>query len=158
MRIDSSNYESGNKAMAAVLLLYYHLVNGGGFTGNETVYIDPDDFDGYSFLNVEVTEGYEIDIDQALLRQGAIIYLLCDLNDMVGEFEESFHSQEPTKRIIIAYKQGELSEIRELENLLSLFSVGEGEFDFKKYQTILHKIFKLYVVGVFSELVNNVKP
>ncbi len=158
MRIDSSNYESGNKGMAAVLLLYYHLTNSGGFTGDETVYIDPEVFDGYSFLEVEVTEGYEVDIDQTLLRQGAIIYLLCDLNDMVGEFEGNFQSQDLTRRIINAYKHCELTEIPEIDGLLRLFGVGEEEFDFEEYQVILHKIFKLYVVGVFSDLVKKIKP
>ncbi|WP_155247355.1 hypothetical protein [Teredinibacter turnerae] len=144
--------------MAAVLLLYYHLVNGGGFTGDETVYIDPDVFDGYSYLEVEVIEGYEVDIDQTLLRQGAIVYLLCDLNDMVGEFEESFQSQDLTKKIISAYKQCELSEIPEIDDLLGLLEVGEEGFNFQEYQAILHKIFNLYVVGMFSELANKIKP
>ncbi len=47
MRIDELNYEYGNKAMSSVLLLYYHLVSSGGFSGDETVYLDQDSFDGY---------------------------------------------------------------------------------------------------------------
>jgi hypothetical protein len=157
MRIDASNYEKGNKAMAAVLLLYYHLANSGGFIGDETVYIDRDTFDGYSFLDVVVCDGYDSDIDQKMLREGAVIYLLCDLNDMVGEFEESFLNQDTTKRIMKFYKNGKLSALPETKAVFQLFGVDEEQFDFRAYSIIMHKIINLYVIRVFNKLAGSEK-
>ena len=62
--------------MASVLLLYYHLIQENGFTNDQTVYIDTQDFDGFSFLDVKVDESYCVEIDELLLREGAIIFLI----------------------------------------------------------------------------------
>ncbi len=60
MIIDETNYEIGNKAMASVLLLYYHLLDEGGITNDQTVYIDPNDFNGFDFINLELKADYEL--------------------------------------------------------------------------------------------------
>jgi len=158
MKIDKANYEQGNKAMASVLLLYYHITSGGGFSGDETIFIDPSVFDGYSFLDVVVTDGYEVDIDQKLIREGAVIYLLCDLNDMLSEYEDGFLKQPITIKILEAYKEGKLTAISETEQLFSLFNVPEQDFDFKSYIEIMHVIVHKYIVGAFNELASCVKP
>ncbi len=49
MIIDSSNVAIGNRAMAAVLLLYYHLRAEGGVTHDQTVYLTALDFNGFDF-------------------------------------------------------------------------------------------------------------
>ena len=51
MVIDKDNCHIGNKAMASVLLLYYHLIKEGGFTNDQTIYIDPDDFNGFKYID-----------------------------------------------------------------------------------------------------------
>lgn len=158
MRIDSTNYESGNKGMAAVLLLYYHLANCGGFTGDETVYIDPTIFDGFSFLDVEVKDGYEGEINQSLLRQGAIIFLLCDLNDLISQYQDNFLSFDLTKRILKLFEEGRLSAIPETKRLFDLFQKNEAEFNFDEFYSIMRQIFNLYVVEVFNGLARKNRP
>ena len=158
MKIDKANYELGNKAMASVLLLYYHITSGGGFSGDETIFLDPSVFDGYSFLDVVVTDGYEVDIDQKLIREGAVIYLLCDLNDMLSEYEDDFLNQQITINILKAYREGKLSAISETDQLFALLNVPEQEFDFKSYIEIMHAIANKCIVGVFNELSSCIKP
>ena len=144
--------------MASVLLLYYHLASSGGFTGDETIYIQPKDFDGYTYLETEVTDGYENEIDQKLINEGAVIYLLCDLNDMVSEFEESFLLQQTTKNIIKAHNDGRLTAIPETNDLFNLFKTTESDFNYEAYFEIMRNIINKYVVGTFSELVSCVEP
>ena len=117
---DNNNYEVVNKAMASVLLLYYHLLDEGGITNDQTVYIDQNDFNVFDFLDAEGKEpaGINLDLDEVLLREGAIIYLLCDLNDFIGEYDDDFHSQPQTKKILNALKGHEHSPIPEVSDLL----------------------------------------
>lgn len=138
--------------MASVLLLYYHLLDEGGITHDQTVYLDPKDFNGYDYLGVEVKEqdNESLDLNEALMREGAIIYLLCDLDDIIGEFEEDFHSQPHTKRIIEALKEHELSPIPEVALLLKHVSVAEPKFNYPKYNKVLQVIYKKYVYGFFA--------
>jgi hypothetical protein len=151
MIIDNTNYEIGNKAMASVLLLYYHLLNEGGITNDQTVYLDQNDFNGYDFLGLEVREGSgrNLDLDEALIREGAVIYLLCDLDDIIGEYDEDFHSQPQTKKIIGALKEHGTSPISEVALLLELIAVPENEFNHSSYDLILQGIYKKYVHGFF---------
>ncbi len=151
MIIDKKNYEIGNKAMASVLLLYYHLLNEGGITNDQTVYLDQNDFNGYDFLGLEVREGSDesLDLDESLIREGAVIYLLCDLDDVIGEYDEDFNCQPQTKKIIEALKEYETSPIPEVASLLKLVAVPEKEFNHSNYDAILQGIYKKYVHGFF---------
>ena len=64
--IDGSNLKRGNAAMASILLLYYHLLEDGGFTHEQTIYLNDQDFDGFYFLEVKVSQ-YQAEINQQLL-------------------------------------------------------------------------------------------
>jgi len=79
MHIDSENRTLGNRAMASVLLLYYHLIHEGGFTNDQMVYVDRQEFDVFSYVDVVVSPEQQYEIDQRLLRRGAAIGLLCEL-------------------------------------------------------------------------------
>ncbi|WP_321393722.1 hypothetical protein [uncultured Desulfuromusa sp.] len=151
--IGIENCHVGNKAIASVLLLYYHLIIEGRFCNDETIYLDQNDFDGFSYLNVTVEESQKSEISESLLREGAIIYLLCDLNDMVSEHEESFLSFELTQKIISEYKSKKMSAITEVGNIFKLFEVQETEFNFNKFNEELSTIFEKYVLGTFKALV-----
>jgi len=142
----------GNKALASVLLLYYHLCIEGNFSGDETVYIDSEDFNGYDFLQVEIDSSI-IDIDQKLIREGAVIYILCELNDLVVEHEQSFMSMEHTQKIIEVASEGKMSEIPETKNLFELFNTDEISFDFEKYNDILQGIYSKYIKGRINSLI-----
>ena len=100
MIINLNNVDKGNRAMASVLLLYYHLAQQKGFNHAETVYIDPNVFDGFSYLQVTIQEeaNMSLGIDETLLREGAIIYLLCDLNDIICDYDEDYLKHKSTSK------------------------------------------------------------
>ena len=148
----------GNNATAAVLLLYYHMATCGGFTNDETVYIDQSIFDGKRFVDVVVEEDQKNEIDQEFLRQGAIIFLLCDLNDIIDQCEDWYLSHEETKEILSLYDQGKMSAIPEVSELISLLKVPEIELDYESYSEILSIIYEKYVLGAFARLQTGVQP
>jgi len=153
MIIDNTNYQIGNKAMASVLLLYYHLLDEGGITNDQTVYIDPKDFNGFDFLSVKLKEStnLSLDIDESLIREGAIIYLLCDLNDIIGEYQKDYNSQPYTKKIINALSSLKDPAISEIKLLLNFVTVKESEFNYSEYNEILKVIYKKYVYNFFKQ-------
>lgn len=150
----SENYERGNKAMASVLLLYYHLASKGKFVGSETIYVDSELFNGFDYLDVSVSPQNECDINEKLLREGAAIYLICELNDMVTEHEENFFSFEYTKKLLGALASKGIHSIPELGSLLAFFTVPESNFDFSSYFDSLDTIYAKYVQQTFIRLGN----
>ena len=148
----SENYEQGNKAMACVLLLFYHLSEEGGFIGSETVYIDRDLFNGFDYINVSVADSNSNEISEELLRTGAVVYLLCDLNDMVCEFPDEFLDSSFTKKVIDILELKGCLIIPELNSIIKLFKATESEFDYRKYYAALELIYNKYVVGTFHKL------
>lgn len=158
MKIGAENTMVGNEAMASVLLLYYQIVSGGGISNDETVYLDPDKFNGFKFLQVDVDESYSPEIDEDLIRQGAVIYLLCDLNDMISEYEDCYLSQDITKAILNAAREGKLSSVPETTELIELLSVPEKRLNYEAYQELINHIYEKYVLGTFSRLVQTSKP
>lgn len=152
MVIDNTNCHIGNKAMASVLLLYYHLLDEGGITHDQTVYIDPEDFNGFDFLSVRLKENTNesLNISESLLREGAVIYLLCELNDIIGEYDKDFNSQPYTKKITNALLGLSVSPISEIKLLLDSISVPETKFNYYEYNEILKVIYKKYVYNVFK--------
>lgn len=155
MIINSENYQIGNKAMASVLLLYYHLINEGGFMHSQTVYIDPAHFDGFDFLDVRVDEDKDsAGIDESLLREGAVIYVLCCLNDMIAEYDNDYLEQELTKKIIKTYEEKKLIAINETEELFDILKVSKDRLDYKTYGKCLSRIYKTYVLGRFEKIVS----
>ena len=158
MEINSDNYEKGNKAMASVLLLYFHIMREGFFTGSETVYIDSSDFEGFSYLEACIEESYKPDIDENLIREGAIIYLLCELNDMVVEHDECFLGFEYTQKIIRAFQEGKMSAIPETTMLFELFKTSEINFNYEKYNDALNLIVKKYIASIFNEPMCKSRP
>lgn len=153
MIIDSENYKTGNKALASVLLLYYHLIQEGGFTNDQTVCIDPDDFNGFNFLDVKVNGDLNLEIEEKLLREGAVIYLLCELNDMIQNYENDYLKQKTTKKIIAAQNQGKFSSIPETEKLFETLKWSEKKFDYETYNKHMSEIYKNYVVRRFRKMV-----
>jgi len=157
MIINLKNVDKGNIAMASVLLLYYHLAQEKGFNHAETVYIDPNNFDGFSYLQVTVREeeGLSLDIDEKLLREGAIIYLLCDLNDIIGEYDEGYLKHEYTIKIVKEFKSGNMSAIPEVSDLFAeILKVPEREMNYEAYSNILSNIYRKYIVNRFNQLAN----
>ena len=153
MIINEENTEVGNRAIASVLLLYYHLLQEKGFSHAETVFINHSDFDGFSYLKVSVENGYELDIDEKLLRQGAIVYLLCELHDQVLDHDEDYLKHKYTKRIINEFQSGNMRAIPEVTELFSLIiDVPEQEMDYQRFSKILNHIYTNYVVRTFKEL------
>ena len=158
MNIGDHNTKQGNNAVASALLLYYHLAMEGCFCGDETVYIDPEVFDGFRYLNVVVEDAHNPEINEKFLREAAIIFILCDLNDMITEHEESFRSAELTKKAIEAFKDGRLSAIPEVQPIFELLESDEASFNFSAYSDSLRIIYEKYVLGSFDRLARSEMP
>jgi len=152
LRLDPEAAPTANRAMASVLLLYYHLLREGGITNDQTVYISPDDFDPFAYLSVEVPKELS-DVDQELLRQGAAIHLLCDLNDMVGEYESDYLKQPFVRRIIAALSAEECVAIPEATAIAKEVASGEHLLNFQELAASLARVYERYVVGRFRALV-----
>jgi len=135
--------------MAYVLLLYYHLIDEGGITNDQTVYIDSKEFNPFDFIDFEIREdeGTSLDLDEELIRKGALIHLICDLNDVIGEFDEDYKDQIFTNKIIGALKKCEDGPIEEVAKLIMLLDVPESELDYPKYHELLESIFEVHVKG-----------
>lgn len=142
---------AGNLQTSA-LLLYYHLATEGWFSHDETVFIDPELFDAFRFLDVEVDEDHSVDIDQTLLREAAVICLLCELNDTISEHEDSFRSTPTVRKIVAAHAEGKLSAVPEASKVLELLESTEKDFDYARYHQVLELIFDQYVSGTFWRL------
>lgn len=143
------NSHVGNKAMASALLLYYQILSEDGITNDQTVYIDPDDFDGFSYLSVDVDDN--LGIDDEFLKEAAVVHLLCDLNDMIIDYEDDFWLQPLVKRITNSFSQGLLSTIPETVSLFENIEKHES-MDYVKYLEDLDNIYKKYVVDRFKRL------
>jgi hypothetical protein len=152
MRIDDNNYLLGNRALASVLLLYYHLLREGGFTNDQTVYLDPDIFNGFDFLSVQVTQEYQGDIDETLLQEGAVIYLLCELNDQIAEYENDYSEQPIVQKILGVYAAGHMSAVPESGKVMDMLLLRSEKLIYKDYQMVLRMIFEKYVVDKFAAL------
>ena len=153
--IDDSSFNLANTAMACVLLLYYHLLDDGGIGHDQTIYINHKDFHGFNFLETKVCEPYQMEINQQLLQEGAVVYLLCDLNDILSYYPDDFLSQEYTQQIIKKYLEGKMKAIKETDQLFSLFHTLEVDFNYDIYHEILGQIYTKYVVGKFISMINS---
>jgi hypothetical protein len=151
LRLDLQSSPIANRAVASVLLLYYHLLREGGITNDQTVYLNADDFDPFAYLNVEVANGLS-DVDQELLRQGAAIHLLCDLNDMVGEFESDYLKQPLVKKIIAALATADDVAIPEAATIANEIAAGELGLKHQELAVSLASVYERYVVGRFRAL------
>ena len=150
--IDGNNFSQGNLAVASVLLLYYHLASEKGITNDQTVCLDPELFDGFSYLGVEVAPEYQDYIDPQLLREGAEICLLCDLNDMIGEYEDTFTCQPIVERMLSIQSNGQSLTIPEFNEVLNLVRGGEELFNYSEFRSLKSAIFEKYVESRFRRL------
>jgi hypothetical protein len=149
MFIDFASAAQGNRAMASVLLLYYHLLREGGITHEQTVYVNPDDFDAFEYLTVRVETDQQGEIDQELLREGAAIYLLCELNDVVTDYGADYLSQPFTKKILAALARDAVGVIPQVQKILQAVCEGEASLDYPALQHSLHVVYEEYVVSKF---------
>lgn len=155
--IGTHNTMQGNQAMASVLLLYYHLLRDGGFANDQTVYIDTAQFNGSDFLDTEVSTDCADEIDQQLLREGAVMYLLCDLQDVIGEHDDNFLSQPTAQKIIgLLDTDNVLSTVPEIHKILELLQASEENFDHTEFSSTLSMVFEMYVVSRFAALTQRV--
>jgi hypothetical protein len=142
----------GNRAMASVLLLYYHLAREGGITHDQTVYLTQEDFDPFAFLDVQVAEDQKSEIDQSLLREGAVVYLLCELNDQVGDYEADFLKQPFVQKILEALAASGKAAVPEVLAIVQELSLGEQRLNYASFRGSLTAIYEKYVNRRFKEL------
>jgi hypothetical protein len=158
MLIDDHNAYQGNQTMAWVLLLYYHLLREGGITHNQTVYVDSGQFNAFDYVAVSVAQNLENDIDQRLIRQGAVIYLLCELNDMVIDYETDYLEQPYTKRVLSALSsESALAAVPEVSEILQVVSAVQATLDYSAFRSMLRQIFSTYVFHEFKALTSEAR-
>lgn len=152
MEINSENYSIGNKAMSNVLLLYFHILSEKGITNDQTVYLDSESFDPDLLINVVVCDSESADIDQSLIREGVVIYWLCELNDAVSEYDDSFHDYPYFNEV---FKKLELVRdlYPEISDVLDQISVKESKVDYKQYNHSLSVAVRKYVFERMQNLV-----
>jgi hypothetical protein len=153
VHINIDNCSIGNQAMAWVFLLYYHLLREGGITDDQTVYVGSFDLDAFQLCLVEVDAQLEPEIDGRLIREGAVIHILCDLNDCILEYEGGFLNLPFVQKIFAAYEEGRLSAIPEAAGVFRLISTDEARFDYAAYKAALASIFMKYVVERMARLI-----
>jgi hypothetical protein len=153
MLIADDNASQGNRAMAWVLLLYYHLLREGGFTHDQTVYVDAGEFNAFEYVAVQVAPGQQSEINQRLIRQGAVIYLLCELNDLVSEFEEDYLQHHYAQSLLRALRsEPAKTAVPEVADIVQLASAGLAPGDHTALQGLLQNVFETYVVQGFRSL------
>ena len=91
-------------------------------------------------------------ISEDLLRKGALVYLVCELNDMVAEYEENYLSQEHTQKILQSLTQINSNDFPEIKELTEVVSLGENGLNYRKYESILVNIYKSYVYSRFKSI------
>ena len=155
MFIGIANSMQGNKAIAAVLLLYYHLLREGGITHDQTIYVDPEDFNAFEYVKVEVDPDQRSEINQDLLRRGAVIALLCELNDMITEYEDDYLSQPFTTKIFEALGEEASEAVPEVPMIIETVRRSEVSLDYEALQSMLKGVFEKYVVREISALVSS---
>jgi len=152
LRLDAESSLKANRATASVLLLYYQLLREGGITNDQTVYVNADDFDPFAYLSVEVSSQLS-DVDQDLLREGAAIHLLCDLNDMVVEYEPDHLKLPLVKRILAALTAEECASVPEATAIAKEVAAAEGKLNYQDLAVSFARVYERYGIGRFRALV-----
>lgn len=152
MHITPDLFPAANRAMASVLLLYYHLLREGGFTHDQTVYLDPAHFNALDHVDVTVDESGAGEIDALLLREGSVVCLLCDLDDMVAEHENDYLQWPLTQAILRANALGRLVAVPEAALVIAQVERGIAHLDMARYRALLQGIYEKYVVGRWQAL------
>ncbi len=94
---------------------------------------------------MELKADYEL--NEKLIKEGAVIYLICELNDMIVEYDENFLIQPHTKKIIEALKRQKEFIISEVSMLLKLVSVPEDTLNYNEYR----KFYKVSIKNMFMD-------
>lgn len=137
--------------MAASLLLYFHIARENGITNDQTIYLDSFDLNPFDLINIEFDKEILVDIDQDLVQKGAIISLICDLDDLISNYEDDFKSQEQFNKLYNALFSVK-DKVPGLRKLLSILWLDENNFDYSTYKQVLNEIVQKEVFSKFTEL------
>ena len=134
--------------MGTVLFLYYKMIEEGGFLAGQSSYINHDDFNAYDFINVAVNElGNEsLGIDGKLLRQGAVIALLCYVHNSISEEDLVPSENDVSIKLLVKYGA---TIIPEISAYLSCVLTQDNDINYDLYNKILNAIYEKYVKGIF---------
>lgn len=154
MKITIKNCQVGNKAMAWILLLYYHIINEGGITCDQTVYIDINEFDPYQFLDLKVVEN-NLEIDEELIKEGTTIFFICEINDMVSQYDynDDYKKLDYYLKIKKLFEDGKFSIIPETNKLFKLLDINKNGDKLSEYYIILKIIYEKYIFKRIKNLV-----
>lgn len=152
------DYMKASMAKAAVLLIYTDLIQEGGCFGIDSTAAIPaveyfEEFNGFNFLNcTAIHEGHCTAKVLDLIREGAVIFLLCDLSDSMGMYEEDYLMHPHVQNIIKAYNDGLLDVIPETKELFALLEVPKKQLKWPEFINLNKAIYNKYVLGWFDRI------
>jgi hypothetical protein len=147
--VDESNCEFGRDAMMHASFFYYQLLEEGSFSCGQTSYWLFDSATYWDLLDFKVIEpkGVSLGIDDAFIREAALVYILCML---VNQYAESEPQDYPNAddHLLKAIKEKGLALIPEISQIIE--SVRNTDLD--GFNRTMVVIFNSYVKGRFAKL------
>lgn len=143
------DHQEVSQAMRDILFLYVEMAESYAGLGHA---VDTGTFDPYQYLDAEVDPSFEssfpVDID--VLRQGAVIAILCRLYDIWCEVEDL--NDASTSALRVALAQGRFWRFPEVNQLLTEAFKRNPPFEDPWLHEVLKPIYRTYVANYFTTL------
>lgn len=156
MKIDWNNFELNQqttKVCKDIIWLYKDLLDEGGFTHNNIWQVGVVDS---AYLNIIISDNEDFKINEKLLRQGAFIYLVCELNDLLYEENYTLQTQqeltEKLSTVSFLNDEKKLIEVA-LEAMEKRITIWDNNSSIKEFQHLSTYFYMTYVVKYFDELI-----
>ncbi len=132
---------------------YYQLIEEGGFCPEQTSYWLLEDYTCWELLDFEVDEpkGVSFGIDSNFIKEAAIIYIVCMLDNYYFELEEHEWPTTDDETINVLNIDGK-KMIPELDELIQCVLPKSGKINFERYHAAQKLIYDKYVYGRFVSL------
>lgn len=143
------DYREASQALRDILFLYVEMAESYAGFGHA---VDRGTFDPYQYLDAEADPSFKssfsVDID--VLRQGAVIAILCRLYDIWCDVEDL--NDASTSAIRVALAHGRFWRFPEVDQLLTEAFERNPPFEDPWLDETLKPIYRTYVAEYFSTL------
>jgi hypothetical protein len=138
MLIEISETQKGVDATAYFLCLFYTILRDGGISHDQTAFVHHS-IEIEKYIDVEVSDGARPDVDEAFLRQGAMVALICELHDAFVE------ARMKETRQLIMLKVVESSSFAQSECVQALIRIFGGKQNEAALRRNLDLLYEEYV-------------
>jgi hypothetical protein len=151
--IGERDFDIGKKIEMYAVYFYYQLIEEGSFSPRQTSYWLLEDFTCWELLDFEVVEpkGVSFGIDSNFIKEAAIIYIVCMLDNYYFELEEHEWPTADDETINVLNTYGK-KVIPELHDLIQCVLPQSGKINFERYNAVQKLIYDKYVYGRFISL------